>query len=245
MKFQFRVKDEDNLKDLQENQLILLYEFFKEKTLFQVSQTHFLACLNPPVIKPYEHSRVLLFAYNQGETSRTFESSISVGLIQGTYLSRIKHAPPLTFSVLTGQLLCVEFPLKGNNTPRGEYRINIKVKNVRTEIKRIAEDFSINSLCELIPDIAYVKIPASVLTRWALKKLKERRIQVKKADVIHLGSSTAAQMAAFSAGEKIEDGVKREVLRGENMGTVLSGLAGGVLGEMTDFLSPSLMLTVI
>ena len=31
MKFQFKVRDEDKLKRLQENQLLLLYEFFREK----------------------------------------------------------------------------------------------------------------------------------------------------------------------------------------------------------------------
>lgn len=242
MKFQFKVRDEDKLKRLQENQLLLLYEFFREKTLFRISQTHFLASLHPPVIKPYEHSRVLLFVYNQEETSRVFESSISIGLIQGTYLSRIRHAPSLRFSVLNEQLMCVEFPLKGDNTPKGKYRINIRVKSTSTEVKRISKNFSINLLCELIPEIGYAKIPMQVLTRWALNKLKNWRIQVTRADILYIGTSSAAQSVAYSAGKKIEDVYKVEW---SHMGAALPGLADGVLGEMLDSTSPHLTLTVI
>ena len=138
--------------------------------------------------------------------------------------------------------MCVEFPLKGDNTPKGKYRINIRVKSTSTEVKRISKNFSINLLCELIPEIGYAKIPMQVLTRWALNKLKNWRIQVTRADILYIGTSSAAQSVAYSAGKKIEDVYKVEW---SHMGAALPGLADGVLGEMLDSTSPHLTLTVI
>lgn len=242
MKFQFKISDEKKLKRLQENWLTFLYKFFEEKITFQSSQTEFLAILNPHTMKSCEHSRVLLFAYNKGETLKVLESSIAVGLLQGTFISRIKHAPPFTIAVQPGESACVEFPLKGDNTPKGKYKINIIVKE-SGKIKQLAEKFSICSLSDFISEWTGTGIPGRVLTGWALKKLKNRTIHISRTDALYLGTAPGAQYL----GRKVGEGMKS--ISGnaahENVGTAFSGIADGALNEMFDTSSPSLTLTVV
>jgi len=253
MKYRFRLSDREGLSMLRENWLIFLYEFFEEKTAFHTSQTVFLAFLDPSVIKSHEHSRILLFAHNRGKNQRVFESSISIGLLQGKSISRIKHAPPFKFAVWPEELICVEFPLKGDKTPVGKYRIGIHVKDSEERVRSLGEKFSIQFVAEFISQNVAdfisggVGIPSRVLTGWTLHKLKSKKIHISKADTLYLGTTTGVQYLADYAGTQIKEEIKRLSGKdvGENVGTALSGVADGVLSEMFDRSSPSLTLTVV
>ncbi|MBU7029208.1 MAG: hypothetical protein HXS48_19890 [Theionarchaea archaeon] len=236
MKFHFKLSDEDRLKALQENWLIFLHEFFEEKTVFHTSQTDFLAFLDPHVIESYGHSRMLLFAHNRGKEQKVFESSILVGLLQGKSVSKIKHSPPFRFCALPEELVCIEFPLKGNKTAKGKYRIGIKVKDSGDTAKRLGEKFSIQFVTEFISE--WAGIPGQVLTGWALDKLKNRKIHVSKADALYLGTTAGTQLMKGRIGKKID--IAEPVV-----GTAFSGVADGVLTEIFDTSSSSLTLTVV
>jgi hypothetical protein len=240
VKFQFKITDEKRLKDLGENQLTFLYEFFHEKTVFQCSQTEFLAFLSPHTIKSYEHSRVLLCGYNKGNTLNIFESSISVGLIHASHISRIKHAPPFTVAVPARELICVEFPLKGDNTPKGKYRINITVKESGKKIKQLAEKFSICFLSDFVTDVTQTGVPGRVLAKWALSKWKNKKMQVSTVDGLYLGSSLGIECAV----EGIKKEIAAEGIRGHATGA-LAGAADGFFAELFDTTSPTLTLTVV
>jgi len=253
MKLHFKLSDKEGLQRLQEDWLISFYEFFEERVIFTSSQTVFLALLDPHVMRPHEHSRVFLFAHNKGEKLRTFESSISVGLLRGKTISKIKHAPPFTFAVKSGESMCVEFPLKGDNTPKGKYKISIRVRNCGERVKQFAEKFSICSISDLVSLITGTGA-GGVLTGWALNKLKNRKVHVSRADVLYLGTSTGAQHVGEAAGVAIRDRMgiadKIDAMTNRNawetpVGTAFSGIADGVLSEIFDTSSPSLTLTVV
>lgn len=236
MKFHFKLSDEDRLKALQENWLIFLHEFFEEKTVFHTSQTDFLAFLDPHIIESHGHSRVLLFAHNRGKEPKVFESSIFVGLLLGKSVSKIKHAPPFRFCALPEELVCIEFPLKGNKTPKGKYRVSIKVQDSGDTVKRLGEKFSIQFVTEFISE--WAGVPGQALTGWALDKLKNRKIHVSEADTLYLGTTTGIQLTKDRIGKKID-------LVEPVAGTAFSGVADGVLTEIFDTSSPSLTLTVV
>lgn len=254
MKFQFRLSEKEGLKELQEDWLMFLFKFFEEKVVFQSSQIAFLAFLDPHIIESHECSRVLLFAHNRRESPKVFESSISVGLLQGKSISKIKHAPPLRFAVLPKQLVCVEFPLKGDNTPRGKYKIRMNTKECRSQVKRLAEKFSICSISDFVSTFAHTGTLGQTVTRWALHKLKNRKVQVSKADILSLGIFSGIQETTQYMGviiedkmdytEKIDSIIDRDAWK-TPLGTALSGVADGVLSEMFDMSLPSLTLTVV
>jgi hypothetical protein len=254
MKLHFKLSDKEGLHRLQEDWLTSFCEFFKEKVLFKYSQTVFLALLDTHIIEPHKCTRVLLFADNIGKKSRVFKSSLSIGLLQGKSLSRIKHAPPITFVVQSGESLCVEFPLKGDNTPKGKYKIYVRVENCEEKVKYFAEKFSIYSISDFVSTFTSFGSVGGFLTSWALKKLGARRIRVSQADVLYLGTSSRAQLAAEGAGALIEDkiDIADEIHNMVNkdiwktpIGTTLSGVTDGFLCEMLDTNSPCLTLTVV
>ena len=254
MKFQFRLSDKEGLKELQEDWLMFFYKFFEEKVVFQSSHIVFLAFLDPHTIESHECSRVLLFAHNRREIPKVFESSISVGLLKGKSISKIKHAPPSRFAVLPEQVVCVEFPLKGDNTPRGKYKIRMNTKECRSQVKRLAEKFSICSVSDFVSTFTHTGTLGQTVTKWALHKLKNRKIQVSRADILSLGISSGVQETTQYTGVMIEDKMGYtekidSIVDGDAwktpLGTALSGVADGVLSEVFDRSSPSLTLTVV
>jgi len=252
VKYHFRLSDKEGLNHLREDWLIFLYEFFEEKTVFHAFKTTFLAFLDPPTIRSHGYSRMLLFANNRGNHRKVFESSISVGLLQGRSISRIKHAHSLKFAVQPEELVCIEFPVKGNGTQAGKYRIGIKVEDCRERVKSLGEKFSINFAAECVSQSiaefisGWIKIPPQVITGWALQKVKNRRIHVSKADVLHLGLATGTHYAAEAIETPLEEEIKKLSAEGvtEYTGTALSGVADGVFSEMVGVHLPSLTLTV-
>lgn len=247
MKRHYRLSNEEGLQRLKKDWLISFCEFFEERIIFKSSQTLFLALLDPPMMKADKSSRVLLFAHNKGEKTRSFESSISIGLIQAGCISRIKHARPLPLTIKAGDSVCAEFPLEGNNTSKGRYKIRVNVKDTGEVFERLAEKFSIISLSDFISVITHTGVAGSVLTRWALSKLRNEKIQVSVSDALYLGSSSGTQIASETMGKNIGksiDGVVGGIVR-DSVGTTLSGLADGALTELFDTSSPTLTLTVV
>lgn len=252
MKYHFKLSDKEGLNHLREDWLIFLYDFFEEKTVFHVSQATFLAFLDPPTIRPHGYSRMLLFAHNRGDHQKVFESSISVGLLQGRYISRIKHAPSFKFAVQPKELVCIEFPVKGNRTPAGKYRIGIRVKDCRERVKSLGEKFSLNFAAECVSQSiaefisGWIKIPSQVITGWALQKVKNKRIHISKTDILYLGMTTGTHYAAEAIETPLEEEIEKLSAEGatEYAGTALSGVADGIFSEMVGVHLPSLTLTV-
>jgi hypothetical protein len=240
MKYHFELKDVEHAKELRKNWLFFMYDFFEEKTVFNSSKTTFWAFLNPHVIKSDETSTILLFAHNRGRKPKIFRCSISIDLLQGKRISRIKHGSSSTFYLSPQETFCVQFPLKGNNTPRGKYRIGVKIEKCGEGVHNLATGFSVSFLSEFlfnsISKITY-NIPSKILSLWVLKKLGDRKIRVSRADPFYLVSEIGFEGALDRFGRSIAEGSKYS-------SPALSGMAEGILWEMMGVSLQPLVLTV-
>lgn len=240
MKYHFELKDVENAKELRKNWLFFMYDFFEEKTVFHSSKTTFWAFLNPHVIKSDETSTVLLFAHNRGKKSKIFRCSISIGLLQGKRISRIKHGSSSTFYISPQETFCVQFPLKGNNTPKGKYRIGMKIEECGEGTHDLATRFSVSFFSEFlsnsISEITY-NVPSKILSLWVLKKLGDRKIQVSRADPFYLASEIGFEGTLDRFGRSVTEGSKYS-------SPALSGMAEGILWEMIGVNLQPLILTV-
>ncbi|MBU7022241.1 MAG: hypothetical protein HXS41_14395 [Theionarchaea archaeon] len=228
MKYHFELKDVEHVKELRKNWLFFMYDFFEEKIVFSSSNTTFWAFLNPHIIKSDETSTVLLFAHDRGKTPKIFRCSISIGLIQGKRISRIKHGSSFTFYISPQETFCVQFPLKANNTPKGKYRIGVKVEECGEKVHDLAAGFSVGFLSEFlfssVSRITY-NVPSKILSLWALKKLGDRKVKVSMADPSYLASEIGFEGAL--------DYFEKGVTKGSKYNSpVLSGMVEGILWEM-------------